>query len=186
MNNQQRETFKMLCDTLREAVRYDIKDLRDSGDDGEAWVIADQAVGDNININLIRIMLRDSGFVIPEDFSVEDLCKMFRSCLLCCDQCESCAEWVETEGLTGFAACCYDNVVGYGLAIKYDTPKEETKEEKETEAIKNNDTVEADPYKEIEKYKKVIEDTLDDLYEELNYTTYAKLAERLRKNDLWK
>lgn len=84
MNNKQRETFKMLCDTLREAVRYDLED------NGENYVIADQAVKDNIE--LIRIMLRDSGFIIPEDFSVGDMCKMFRSCLLCCDQCESCAE----------------------------------------------------------------------------------------------
>ena len=173
MNNKQRETFKMLCDTLREVVWYDLED------NGENWVIADQAVKDNIE--LIRIMLRDSGFVIPEDFSVGDMCKMFRSCLLCCDQCESCAEWVEVEGLTGFAACCYDNVVGYGLAVKYDTPKEEEKEVFETDS-----TIEPDPYKIIESYKKVIKDTLDDLYEELNYTTYAKLAERLRKNDLWK
>jgi hypothetical protein len=173
MNNKQRETFKMLCDTLREAVRYDLED------NGENYVIADQAVKDNIE--LIRIMLRDSGFIIPEDFSVGDMCKMFRSCLLCCDQCESCAEWVEAEGLTGFAACCYDNVVGYGLAVKHETPKEEEKEPLETD-----NTIEPDPYKIIESYKKVIKDTLDDLYEELNYTTYAKLAERLRKNDLWK
>lgn len=171
MNNKQRETFKMLCDTLREAVRYDIED------NGENWVIADQAVKDRFE--LICIMLRDSGFVIPEDFSVGDMCKMFRSCLLCCDQCESCAEWVEAEGLTGFAACCYDNVVGYGLAVKYDTPKEE-------ETLETDSTIEPDPYKIIESYKKVIKNTLDDLYEELNYTTYAKLAERLRKNDLWK
>lgn len=172
MNNKQRETFKMLCDTLREAVRYDIED------NGENWVIADQAVKDRFE--LICIMLRDSGFVIPEDFSVGDMCKMFRSCLLCCDQCESCAEWVEAEGLTGFAACCYDNVVGYGLAIKHETPKEEE------ETLETDNTIEPDPYKIIENYKKVIKDTLDDLYEELNYTSYAKLAERLRKNDLWK
>lgn len=172
MNNKQRETFKMLCDTLREAVRNDIED------NGENWVIADQAVKDRFE--LIRIMLRDSGFVIPEDFSVGDMCKMFRSCLLCCDQCEGCAEWVETEGLTGFAACCYDNVVGYDLAIKHETPKEEK------ELLETDNTIEPDPYKIIESYKKVIKDTLDDLYEELNYTTYAKLAERLRKNDLWK
>lgn len=179
MNNKQRETFKMLCDTLRKAVRYDIEYLHYSEDDGEAWVVADQAVRDNID--LIHIMLRDSGFIIPEDFNIEDMCKMFRSCLLCCDQCESCAECTEVEGLTGFAACCYDNVVGYGLTIKHETPKEEEKELLETD-----NTIEPDPYKIIESYKKVIKDTLDDLYEELNYTTYAKLAERLRKNDLWK
>lgn len=178
MNNKQRETFKMLCDTLREAVRNDIEDNR------KAWVITDQAVKDRFE--LIRIMLRDSGFVIPEDFSVENMCTIFRSCLLCCDQCESCAEWVETEGLTGFAACCYDNVIGCGLTIKDDTPKEEEKEKIEEATPENDDIVEADPYKTIENYKKVIEDTLDDLYKELNYTTYAKLAERLRKNDLWK
>ena len=178
MNNKQRETFKMLCDTLREAVRYDI------GDNGEDWVITDRAVKDRFE--LIRIMLRDSGFVIPEDFSVENMCTIFRSCLLCCDQCESCAEWVEIEGLTGFAACCYDNVIGCGLTIKDDTPKEEEKEQIEEVTSENDNIVEADPYKTIENYKKVIEDTLDDLYEELNYTTYAKLAERLRKNDLWK
>ena len=181
MNNKQRETFKMLCDTLREAVRNDMEDLHYSEDNRKAWVITDQAVKDRFE--LIRIMLRDSGFVIPEDFSVENMCTIFRSCLLCCDQCESCAEWEEVEGLTGFAACCYDNIVGCGLAIKYDTPKEEKIEEATSE---NDDIVEADPYKIIESYKKVIEDTLDDLYEELNYTTYAKLAERLRKNGLWK
>lgn len=175
MNNKQRETFKMLCDTLREAVRYDMEDLHYSEDSGNDWVIADQAIKDKVD--LIRIMLRDSGFVVPEDFKVEEI---FRSCLLCCDQCESCAEWAEIEGLTGFAACCYDNVIGYGLAIKHETPKEEE------ETLETDNTIELDPYKIIESYKKVVENTLDDLYEELNYTTYAKLAERLRKNDLWK
>ena len=35
MNNKQRKTFKMLCDTLREAVRNDIEDLRYSKDNGD-------------------------------------------------------------------------------------------------------------------------------------------------------
>lgn len=185
MNNKQRETFKMLCDTLREAVRYDMEDLRYSEDSRNDWVIADQAVKDRFE--LIRIMLRDSGFIIPEDFSVGDMCTMFRSCLLCCDQCESCAEWTEVEGLTGFAACCYDNVVGYGLAIKYDTPKEEEKEEEKTEEThENDDIVEADPYKTIENYNRIVNDLLDELYEKEDYESYTMLVEKMRENGLWK
>lgn len=186
MNNKQRETFKTLCSILREEVRYDIEELHHSEDNGNAWVIADQAVKDRSE--LIRIMLRDSGFVIPEDFKTEDLCKMFRSCLLCCDQCEDCAEWVETEGLTSFAACCYDNVVGYGLAIKYDTPEEKEieKEEKEPEPNNDDDTVEADPYKTIETYNRIINDLLDDFYEKEDYESYTGLVEKMRENGLWK
>ena len=185
MNNKQRETFKMLCDSLREAVRYDIEDLRYSGDNGDDWIITDQAVTDRFE--LIRIMLRDSGFVIPEDFSVEDMCKIFRSCLLCCDQCEGCAEWEEVEGLTDFAACCYDNVIGYGLAIKDDTPKEEKEEEgKIEETPENDDIVEADPYKTIENYNRIVNDLLDELYEREDYESYTMLVEKMRENGLWK
>lgn len=184
MNNKQRETFKMLCDTLREAVRYDMEDLHYSKDNGNDWVIADQAIKDKVD--LIRIMLRDSGFVVPEDLKVEEI---FRSCLLCCDQCESCAEWAEIEGLTGFAACCYDNVVGYGLAIKYDTPKEEKEEEKEKtekETPENDDIVEVDPYKTIENYNRIVNDFLDELYEKEDYESYTMLVEKMRENGLWK
>ena len=183
MNNKQRKTFKMLCDTLREAVRHDIKDLRYSKDNRDAWVIADKAVKDRAD--LIRIMLRDSGFVIPEDFSVENMCTIFRSCLLCCDQCESCAEWVEIEGLTGFAACCSDNVVGYGLAIKDDTPKKE-EEEKIEVTSESDDIVEADPYKTIENYNRIVNDLLDELYEKEDYESYTMLVEKMRENGLWK
>lgn len=185
MNNKQRETFKMLCDTLREAVRYDMEDLRYSEDNRDAWVIADQAVKDRFE--LIRIMLRDSGFIIPEDFSVENMCTIFRSCLLCCDQCESCAEWEEVEGLTGFAACCYDNVVGYGLAVKYDTSKEEKEEEEKIEVTsESDDIVEADPYKTIENYNRIVNDLLDELYEREDYEFYTMLVEKMRENGLWK
>lgn len=185
MNNKQRETFKMLCDTLREAVRNDIEDLRYSENNRKACVITDQAVKDRFE--LIRIMLRDSGFVIPEDFSIENMCTIFRSCLLCCDQCEGCAEWEDVEGLTGFAACCYDNVVGYGLAIKDDTPKEEKEEEEKIEATpENDDIVEADPYKTIENYNRIINDLLDELYEREDYESYTMLVEKMRENGLWK
>ena len=184
MNNKQRETFKMLCDTLREAVRNDMEDLHYSEDNRKAWVITDQAVKDRFE--LIRIMLRDSGFVIPEDFSVENMCTIFRSCLLCCDQCESCAEWVEIEGLTGFAACCYDNVIGCGLTIKDDTPKEEEKEKIEEVTSENDDIIEADPYTTIENYNRIVNNLLDELYEKEDYESYTMLVEKMRENGLWK
>lgn len=167
--NKQNEAFKELCDTLQAAAYYDISEAYG---EQERKVIAIQIIDDNFDN--ICAALRKSGFVF--EFTKEELNKIFVPCIMCCYYCDKCQEWVETQGLTKFSACCMENLIDRGHIRKEETDDD------------NNDesTIEADPYKEIETYKKIIKDTLDDLYKELNYTTYAKLAERLRKSGLWK
>lgn len=165
--NKQNEAFKKLCDALQVTAYYDISETYEGQKKRD---IATQIIDENFND--ICAALRKSGFIF--DFTKEEFNKIFVPCIMCCDHCDKCQEWEEIQGLTKFSACCMKSLINrHHIRKEVDNDNDET-------------TTEPDPYKIIESYKKVIKDTLDDLYEELNYTTYAKLAERLRKNDLWK
>lgn len=165
--NKQNEAFKELCDALQAAASYDISETYGEQKKRD---IAIQIIDDNFDD--ICAALRESGFVF--DFTKEELNKIFVPCIMCCDYCDKCQEWKENHGLTKFSACCMENLIDSGHIRK-----------EEADDNNNESTTKADSYEVIKKYKKVIEDTLDDLYEELSYTTYAKLAERLRKSGLW-
>lgn len=165
--NKQNEVFKELCDTLQAAAYYDISEAYG---EQERKAIAIQIIDDNFDN--ICAALRKSGFVF--EFTKEELNKIFVPCIMCCYYCDKCQEWVETQGLTKFSACCMENLINRGYIRK------------EVDDDSNESTTEVDPYKEIEKYNRIINDLLDDFYEKEDYESYTRLVEKMRENGLWK